>query len=443
MDAPAFPPIPPSSPSPPPELPDECLPDHPDFDPAAPGWRLECCNDRERPDFRPCDIGCHPLCCVENAVGDLEFDATLEQCFPPCWDQSLEEFDPDNPFCFPDEFDEDATPPVGDDDNGGTTGNGGNGGGGGGSSSETTTIALAVALPALFVIALLIGLLLWREMRRNKREAALREMLDTRSTTQITNSVSSPPSSGAKPRDGSASTLQCAPGDTWARQESAYASSTSQPRRTSSTQRRTSSTTSVPSLKKIPSSADAELGSGTIVVHESSSTDLSQPSWLKQTPRSVAKVSAYLAEAIPGFGARPKRRKGSQDSVSEGKPPSAAALAGGQPSSANSLGEYSAESSLSEGFVDFERVKLLGHGTHGRAVLLRSSRTGEMVVAKEVPIGHVGGAAGIKARCARDRAEIHLARMNPDDASRRYLAGDPERGAHPRGARSREHRRVS
>ena len=54
----------------------------------------------------------------------------------------------------------------------------------------------------------------------------------------------------------------------------------------------------------------------------------------------------------------------------------------------------------------------LRYGTYSRAVLLRSRRTGDLVVSKEVPVGHLGGGEQLKA--VRNEVRILASLAHPN-----------------------------
>mmetsp|Transcript_31072 Transcript_31072/g.51513 ORF Transcript_31072/g.51513 Transcript_31072/m.51513 type:complete len:670 (-) Transcript_31072:141-2150(-) len=54
-------------------------------------------------------------------------------------------------------------------------------------------------------------------------------------------------------------------------------------------------------------------------------------------------------------------------------------------------------------FAEYERMRVLGQGTSGRAVLLRSHKSGDLVVAKELPVGK-----GPAARKAKQSVELEV-----------------------------------
>jgi len=166
--------------------------------------------------------------------------------------------------------------------------------------------------------------------------------------------LSAPP---VKPRDLS-STLPANPGETWG--------PSSTPSGSQGSVGPHSAASSVSALPGPRAAAAAE---------EEEADDARGRTWR------LSNVKRMLADGLPGFGARPTRREASGPRADGSSARS---------SSAESLDEPTE-------FNQYERVRLLGRGTYGCAVLLRRRGSGELVVAKEVPLGHLGGPAALRA----------------------------------------------
>lgn len=228
---------------------------------------------------------------------------------------------------------------------------------GGGDSGGDENLGIILGPTLGGVIGLLCLFILWREWRRRRRPQAARRTItsEVTSTTCDGMQLTGPP---AKPRGDLSSTLPVSPADeTWGPSPSASQISAA------GASSAASSLAALPG-PRAPATAPA-----------------AAPAAAAEDGRGRTWRLSNVLTGLPGFGARPTRRE-----------------AGGPRADGSSARSSSAES-LDEPteFNQYERVRLLGRGTYGCAVLLRRRGSGELVVAKEVPLGHLGGQAGLKA----------------------------------------------